>query len=140
MKNLLKRIENCFFWLLVILSTIPVYSDNLSPLPSPTTTSSHSFLSQWGGSGPAKGQLWNPYGIALDEKNKVYVADYANDRIEVFDSTGKYLMDWGSKGNGLDQFHHALGVAIDQNGNLYAADTLNNRIKKYTSDGIYVSE
>src|SRR6202041_1697876 len=122
----------------VILSAISVHADSLSSPTTQTPTSRHPFLAQWGGSGPQKGQLWNPYGIAVDQKEKVYVADYANDRIEVFDSIGSYIINFGEKGKKDLNFHHALGVAADQNNILYVADTLNNRIKKYTCDGLYL--
>jgi DNA-binding beta-propeller fold protein YncE len=49
------------------------------------------FLMMWGTRGTGNGQLQTPHSIAIDKSRRVYVADRANNRIQVFDENGKYL-------------------------------------------------
>ena len=49
------------------------------------------FLTFWGTKGAGPGQLDVPHSIAMDSKGRLYVANRANKRIEVFDREGKYL-------------------------------------------------
>ncbi|MEX1096717.1 MAG: hypothetical protein WED34_11770 [Planctomycetales bacterium] len=44
-----------------------------------------------GGSGSEPGQFRAPMSVACDAQGRVYVADYANDRIQVFAAEGKFL-------------------------------------------------
>ncbi|MBI3622562.1 hypothetical protein HY212_00590 [Candidatus Pacearchaeota archaeon] len=46
-------------------------------------------------------QLNHPSGVAVDKTGNIYVADTNNDRIEVFDSSGKLLKSFGSTGSGV---------------------------------------
>ena len=48
------------------------------------TLSSGAFLGTWGTKGTANGEFDQPMGIAVDSAGRIYVNDYANDRIEVF--------------------------------------------------------
>src|SRR2546427_5384832 len=99
-----------------------------------------------------QGQLNHPSGVAVDSSGNIYVADTNNDRIAVFDSSGKLLKSIGSKGSNDDckksgsnddsnksgsndnsnksgcdnskqgQLNHPSGVAVDSSGNIYVAD------------------
>jgi DNA-binding beta-propeller fold protein YncE len=52
-------------------------------------------LAIWGSQGTADGQFNEPTSVGVDEKTeKVFVADPRNQRIQVFDSTGKFLSKW----------------------------------------------
>jgi DNA-binding beta-propeller fold protein YncE len=52
------------------------------------------FVRAWGKLGAAPGEFSQPHSIALDSRNRVYVADRNNSRIQIFDSTGKFLTEW----------------------------------------------
>ncbi|MBI3694770.1 MAG: hypothetical protein HY238_08025 [Acidobacteria bacterium] len=54
------------------------------------------FLLDWGSKGDQPGQFDTPHGIALDAQGRVYVADRANGRVQVFDGSGKFLALWKS--------------------------------------------
>lgn len=41
--------------------------------------------------GKADGQFNDPRGVEVDAKGRIWVGDYANDRIQVFDAEGKFL-------------------------------------------------
>ena len=51
------------------------------------------FLKTWGGEGSGPGQFNVPHSIVTDAKGNVYVADRANQRIQVFDGEGTYLRE-----------------------------------------------
>jgi len=50
------------------------------------------FERKWGSSGSGDGQMINPFGVAVDGFGNVYVADYGNDRIQKFASTGALVL------------------------------------------------
>src|SRR6185437_8902346 len=85
----------------------------------------------------------NPFGIAIDQADNLYIADTGNSTIRkiAFDGTVSTLA--GSAGNpgtadGTGegaQFNHPTGVAVDLSGNVYVADWGNHTIRKITSDG-----
>lgn len=73
-----------------------------------------------------------PFGLAVDGDGNVYVAEYWNPRVQVFDSSGAYLTTIGGAWGDLSsQFRHLLGVAVDSAGNVYIPDLLNHRIQKF---------
>ncbi len=52
------------------------------------------FLGNWGRLGVAVGEFSLPHAIVLDGRNRVYVADRNNARIQVFDRAGRVLDEW----------------------------------------------
>lgn len=54
------------------------------------------YLTQWGSTGAGNGEFNNPYEIAADGLGNVYVADYSNQRVQKFNSTGGYLTQWST--------------------------------------------
>jgi tripartite motif-containing protein 71 len=48
-----------------------------------------------GEDGGLAGEFSNPYGVAVDANDDVYVADGTNNRIQVFDSQGTFKRMWG---------------------------------------------
>src|SRR5215212_5633709 len=59
----------------------------------------YDFVGKWGSPGGPP----TPSGVASDGDGNVYVADYANHRIQKFDSSGTYVTQWGSNGTGNGQ-------------------------------------
>ena len=52
------------------------------------------FIAQWGKLGSKAGEFNNPHALGLDNKGRLYVADRANNRIQIFDESGKFLDQW----------------------------------------------
>jgi DNA-binding beta-propeller fold protein YncE len=50
-------------------------------------------FSVWGTMGSADGQLNDPYGIDVSD-DKVFVTDLGNNRVQVFDLSGKFIRQW----------------------------------------------
>ena len=50
-----------------------------------------SYVKSFGSYGNGNGQFNNPWGIATDSSGDVYVADWLNARVQVFDSVGTFI-------------------------------------------------
>lgn len=88
-------------------------------------------------------KLDNPYGIAVDDKGNVFVADWERDMIKKISPDGKMTAFAGNGEKGAKDgqgaaatFYLPEGLALDHTGNLYVADCYNNMIRKITPDGL----
>jgi DNA-binding beta-propeller fold protein YncE len=70
----------------------------------------------------------------------VYVADFGNDRVQVFSTDGSPLGVLGSRGTGDGQFQRPAGVAVDENGGVYISDHFNDRIQKFSTEGRFETQ
>jgi sugar lactone lactonase YvrE len=77
------------------------------------------FIKSWGKPGAGPGELNVPHGLAFDSKGRLFVADRANNRLQIFDQDGNVLGEW-------KQFSRVSGIYIDRNDVLYAADSESN--------------
>ncbi len=73
------------------------------------------FLKQWGSKGAEPGQFNNPHALALDSRGRLFVADRANARTQIFDQDGKLLAVW-------KQLGRPSGFYIDKSDTVYAID------------------
>jgi DNA-binding beta-propeller fold protein YncE len=83
---------------------------------------------------PPFGNLKEPRDAAWDERGRVWIADFGNSRLRIYDATGGFLGGWGGKGNGPYNFRDLSAVAVG-GGDVYVADTWNGRIEKFGVDG-----
>jgi DNA-binding beta-propeller fold protein YncE len=63
------------------------------------------FIAAWGHHGSAPGDFDVPHGLAMDSAGRIFVADRANNRIQIFDQDGKLLDIW-------KQFGRPSGIYI----------------------------
>ena len=68
----------------------------------------------FGRSGAGEGEFKSPAGLAFDKDDNVYVTEIGNNRVQVFDKTGKFLTMWGSKGSGNGEFGNLHGIIVDK--------------------------
>ncbi len=108
----------------------------------PDTAISHSLDSSQlylihviGGPGKELGNFSSPAGIAVDEKNEIYVADYGNNRVQVFSQEGRFLRTFGKIGNDQGEFYHPYELALSSDGWLAVSDYGNNRIQIFDRNG-----
>lgn len=86
------------------------------------------------------GFLKQPRDLAVHPDGNIYVADFGNDRIQVFDSTMKFIRKWGQRGKLPGEFNQPSGITVGSDGNIYVADTWNQRIQVFRPDGEYLRE
>jgi len=104
-----------------------------------TAPQNYSFDLQWGSFGSGPGQFWNPVDIFVHSSGEIYVTDYNNHRIQVFDASGNFVRSLGSFGSAAGQFNHPEHTEEDSLGNLYVADADNQRIQKVTPNGQFLT-
>ena len=94
----------------------------------------------WGSLGTGNINLNRPYGVNVDINTKlIYVADYGNHRIMVFDSEGNFVRKFGGYGSGDTQLNSPYGVALSHDcTEVYVSDTFNHRIVVYSPTGEYI--
>jgi sugar lactone lactonase YvrE len=82
-----------------------------------------------------------PNDVAFAPNGDLYVSDgYGNDRVVVFDKTGKFLRAWGKLGNGPGELSQPHSIALDSRGRVYVADRNNARIQIFDSKGKFLAE
>ncbi|TAN42814.1 MAG: 6-bladed beta-propeller [Nitrospirae bacterium] len=89
------------------------------------------------GSDKGPGKLVRPMGIAADNENRVYVTDSGQNRVVVFEKSGKYLFSFGT----AKQFSKPSGIAVnDQEGKVYISDQKNHKIYAFSKKGDFLFE
>lgn len=71
-----------------------------------------------------------PAGLAIDEKDRLYVVDSFDFSIKVYTNTGKFLAKYGGEGGTLEgQFRYPDGICYMGNRTFAIADTGNDRVQ-----------
>jgi sugar lactone lactonase YvrE len=78
-----------------------------------------------------------PRGMAVDENGEIYVAEYGNDRISVWDANGTFLRGWGSVGANDGQFKDPQGVAVFE-GEVYVTEWTGHRVQVFDENGTFL--
>ena len=92
------------------------------------------FLLQFGEKGSGDGQLMGPYDAAT-HNGYIYVTEYHNKRISVFESEGKFSFSFGS-----DHLCSAQNVAICTKDKwLFVTDNINHKVCIFTLKGDFVT-
>lgn len=110
--------------------TVPVYTCGATPVPGgsccPGLTSLSGFVAS--------------AGMILDNsRNRLYVADFENNQIQVFDTQNLHLLTRLSALGPGEKLNLPVDVALDDAGNLYVADLGNEAVEKFDSNFNYVT-
>ena len=92
------------------------------------------YIREFGSYGEEDGQFVWPSSIALDSKDRIYIADEWLNRISIFDNEGNFLSKWGKPGSGDGELNRPTGLAISGE-TIFLADSRNHRVQKFTLDG-----
>lgn len=68
----------------------------------------------WGAPGSEQGEFHTPHSIWI-HKERVYVVDRDNNRVQIFNEEGEYLAEW-------HDFFHPMGIYMDSNENVFITD------------------
>ena len=90
------------------------------------------YLLTWGTPGTGPGQFNLPHSIAIDRSKRLYIADRANGRIQIFDENGTFLEQWPNIRRPID-----LVLTADQK--LWVADLDTTKILQYDLNGKLLS-
>src|SRR5579859_6848374 len=124
----MKRI---FLGMILVLSAMAHGScgnSNSSPAsPAPSGPSyTYPFLFSFGDSGTSNGQLNSPEGVAV-RQNEIYVTDYGNNRVQIFNLDGIYISQFPATA--------PSAIAIDKNGVVYVTSSTSSQILKFDQNG-----
>lgn len=95
----------------------------------------------FGTAGSGNGQFNQPFGVVTDSNGRIYVADSANDRVQVFNSSYEYLFqikNWTNENDELDGFIAVTDVVILSNGTITVANQNHQTIEQFDSAGNFI--
>ena len=78
--------------------------------------------------------LYNPLTLYVSAE-KIYVTDFGNSKVKIFDMKGRYLRSVGSYGRSLGQFVRPKGIAVDREENLYVVDAAFQNVQIFNKSG-----
>ena len=85
------------------------------------------------------GGLNRPWGVAVNQRGEIIVAENSGHCISIFSSIGEKIRTFGSEGSAQGQFNEPRGVAVDGDGNILVVDGGNHRIQKFTAGGKFLT-
>lgn len=88
--------------------------------------------SQVGGYGSSRGQLKDPWGVAVDSQGNAYITDTGNHRVQIFDRNGVLQGILGGYGAGNGQFDRPTGIAVTSE-YVYVCDSGNRRVQQFAN-------
>jgi tripartite motif-containing protein 71 len=94
----------------------------------------------------AKPRFDRPMGAAFGLDGRIYVTDTGNNRVCVFDSTGRFLFEFGTFGVAKPlpgakntwtpgKLNYPVGIDVDQDGVVYVASFRNDQIQVFDAEG-----
>jgi len=92
--------------------------------------------------GTDEGRDWEMFAgirsVAFDRRDNLYVLDQQNNRVVVFDATGRYLRQFGRKGQGPGEFGAPMQLAVTTDDQVVVSDLGNRAFIVFRTDGEYV--
>ena len=89
-------------------------------------------------SGPWYSPLKNPVAVISVEDQTVFVCDFQEDQVVVFDRRGRFIRSFGGRGIQPGRFYGPRDITADDK-NLYVLDIGNHRIQKFSQQGQFLS-
>ena len=77
------------------------------------------------------GGLNRPWGVAVNQRGEIIVAENGGHCISIFSPSGEKIRTFGSKGSAWGQLNCPDGCAVDGDGNILVVDRSNDRIQKF---------
>ena len=113
---------------------IKVEGENIKGSPFPITV-----LRKFGTLIKTISRVKRPWGVAVNKRGEVIVAESSQHCSSIFSPTGERLQSFGTQGSGHGQFDEPCGVAVDDDGNILVVDSNNHHIQKFTSEGKFIT-
>lgn len=94
------------------------------------------FINYIGRTGRGLGQCVGPQYLAQDYNGNIFVTDYGNKRVAVFDVDGEGLFNFGKAGDGFKGFSGPSGIAVVGN-SVFVADCITGAVYEFDTAGNY---
>ncbi len=94
------------------------------------------FLTHYGKRGRGSGELIGPQYLAEDSYGNIYVTDYGNSRIVVFDADGNALLSFGGKTDVFAGLKSPTGIIVYED-RVFVADSVTGGIYEFDRAGNY---
>jgi len=78
--------------------------------------------------------------VNVDADGNIFITDWDQRRILIFDSNGRYIRSFGRRGQGPGEFLNVSRVQFDENERPYVVDILQRRITYFDKDGRILKE
>ncbi|MCH5291366.1 MAG: hypothetical protein J1D88_06390 [Treponema sp.] len=95
-----------------------------------------SFVKNIGSKGRGEGQFVGPQYLATDSFGNIYVTDFGNARVVVFDSEGTPLLHFGERNGLFPGFKSPTGIAVHED-RVFVADSISGAIFEFDRSGNY---
>jgi DNA-binding beta-propeller fold protein YncE len=89
------------------------------------------FIAKFGSTGSGNGLFNGAFFVTTDKLGNIYVSDFWNHRIQMFDSNGQWKQSIGSNGSDNGQFNYPRGIAFNSKNHMFIADGGNHRIVEF---------
>ncbi len=107
--------------ILAVIATLAILVISL-----PVAQAELTCVAAFGSSGTGVGQFNVAVDLAIANNGNVFVVDYNNNHVDVFDSTGTALFKFGTWGANPGQFYQPSGIAADNSGHVYVTSAYYN--------------
>jgi sugar lactone lactonase YvrE len=94
-------------------------------------------LLEVGKPGKQQGEFSAPNGITADDEGTIYVVDTGNQRVQIFDKTGKFvkIVNGSKNGKGESILVNPRGIDIDSRGIMYVVSNLTHLVYGFDKEG-----
>ena len=79
--------------------------------------------------------LKGPYGVAVNKKGEVIIAEADGQCVSIFSPSGKKIKTIDGKGSANGPLRGLRGLALDSDGNILILDCNKNQVRKFSPDG-----
>ena len=117
----------CPWGLLLVGDRLYVSDDDLNRVQYFSATTGQ-YIGQFGSKGNGNGQFFSPRGMSTDGKGNILVADYSNDRVQVFKEDGTFVQVIQCDGQ-------ASNLAVDNEGKIHVTIRDQNHVQVFSPDG-----
>ena len=78
-----------------------------------------------------------PWYVTSDESDNIYVTDYLEHCVKIFNRQGAIVTEFGGQGAQAGCFFRPAGICLDNYGHILVADSGNNRVQMFGLDGTF---
>ena len=113
-------------------------NDRDGPLEAQVQTKRYIPVLSFGQEGKFVGILNGSWGVAVNDRDEIAVANVRKNRVSVFSSDGTHLRSFGSEGQNNGEFNQPSRIAFDSLGNIVVTDCNNHRVQVFDRNGTFL--